>query len=167
MRHPHGYNIVENKLPQKFFMRTSYSLEKAVPFLLARAGISMGKRFATQLLPFNLSLIEWRVCVTLYELQNSTLGQLAEKTSYETSTLSRTVNGLLKKKLVTRVQSKSDRRSFALKLTSRGRAVTIKIIPLAKEYENYALVDFNSKEADQLRAMLSRVYENMNAHSTE
>ena len=28
-------------------------------------------------------------------------------------------------------------------------------------------VDFNSKEADQLRAMLSRVYENMNAHSTE
>jgi DNA-binding MarR family transcriptional regulator len=73
----------------------------------------------------------------------------------------------MKKKLVTRVQSKSDRRSFALKLTPEGRAVTVKIIPLAKEYENYALVDFNSKEADQLRAMLSRVYENMNAHSTE
>jgi len=49
-------------------MRLSYSLENAVPFLLARAGMSMGKRFATQLVPFNLSLIEWRVCVTLYEL---------------------------------------------------------------------------------------------------
>jgi DNA-binding MarR family transcriptional regulator len=146
-------------------MRISYSLEKAVPFLLARAGISMGKRFATQLLPFNMSLIEWRVCVSLYELQNSTLGELAEKTSYETSTLSRTINGLTKKKLIARVQSKFDRRSFALKLTPKGRVLTAKIIPLAKEYENSAIANFSAKEADQLRAMLSKVYENMNSHS--
>jgi hypothetical protein len=52
MRHPQGYNLVENKLPSKIFMRTSYSIEKAVPFLLARAGIIMGKRFAKKLLPF-------------------------------------------------------------------------------------------------------------------
>jgi DNA-binding MarR family transcriptional regulator len=146
-------------------MRISYSLEKAVPFLLARAGISMGKRFATQLLPFNMSLIEWRVCVSLYELQNSTLGELAEKTSYETSTLSRTINGLTKKKLIARVQSKFDRRSFALKLTPKGRVLTAKIIPLAKEYENSAIANFSAKEADQLRSMLSKVYENMNSHS--
>ena len=125
----------------------------------------MGKRFATQLLPFNMSLIEWRVCVSLYELQNSTLGELAEKTSYETSTLSKTINGLTKKKLIARVQSKSDRRSFALKLTPKGRVLTAKIIPLAKEYENSAIANFSAKEADQLRAMLSKVYENMNAHS--
>ncbi len=156
---------MDNKSHQSFRMRLSYSLENAVPFLLARAGMSMGKRFATQLMPFNMSLIEWRICVTLYELQNSTLGQLAEKTSYETSTLSRTINGLTTKKLIARVQSKSDRRSFALKLTPKGRALTAKIIPLAKEYENSAIANFNSKEADQLRAMLSRVYENMNSHS--
>ena len=146
-------------------MRISYSLENAVPFLLARAGLSMGKRFATQLMPFNMSLIEWRVCVSLYELQNSTLGELAEKTSYETSTLSRTINGLTKKKLIARVQSKFDRRSFALKLTPKGRVLTAKIIPLAKEYENSAIANFSAKEADQLRAMLSKVYENMNSHS--
>jgi DNA-binding MarR family transcriptional regulator len=131
-------------------MPNSYSLEKAVPFLLARAGIGMGKEFATQLLPYKLSLIEWRVCVSLFELQNSTLGHLEEKTSYETSTLSR-----------------SDRRSFALKLTPKGRTVTAKIIPLAQEYENNAIAGFNEKEADLLRSMLSRVYANMNAHSSE
>lgn len=156
---------MDNKSHQSFRMRISYSLENAVPFLLARAGMSMGKRFATQLIPFNMSLIEWRVCVTLYELQYSTLGQLAEKTSYETSTLSRTINGLTTKKLIARVQSKSDRRSFALKLTLKGRALTAKIIPLAKEYENSAIANFSSNEADQLRSMLSRVYENMNSHS--
>jgi MarR family transcriptional regulator, organic hydroperoxide resistance regulator len=148
-------------------MPNSYSLEKAVPFLLARAGIGMGKEFATQLLPYKLSLIEWRVCVSLFELQNSTLGHLEEKTSYETSTLSRTINGLIKKKFITRVQSKSDRRSFALKLTPKGRTVTAKIIPLAQEYENNAIAGFNEKEADLLRSMLSRVYANMNAHSSE
>jgi hypothetical protein len=45
--------------------------------------------------------------------------------------------------------------------------VTAKIIPLAQEYENNAIAGFNEKEADLLRSMLSRVYANMNAHSSE
>ncbi|NBY71719.1 MAG: MarR family transcriptional regulator [Betaproteobacteria bacterium] len=143
-------------------MRIHHSLESAVPFLLARAGISMGNQFTKQLLPYGVSLIEWRVCVTLYTKQDSTLGQLTDICSNDTSTLSRTVSGLIKKGFVNRVQSSLDKRSFELSLTRKGKGLAEKIIPLAQRYEEKALLNFNRSEADQLRAYLNRVYLNIN-----
>lgn len=40
-------------------------LEKAVPFLLARAGAPMGNALARALKPFGISWSEWRVCASL------------------------------------------------------------------------------------------------------
>jgi DNA-binding MarR family transcriptional regulator len=142
-------------------MPIHHSLEKAIPFLLARTGISMGQAFTKQLTPFAVSLIEWRVCVTIYENHDSTLSQIAHTCSNDPSTLSRTVNGLIKKGFIKRVQSKLDRRSFVLNLTAKGKLVTEKIIPLAQDYESKALYDFSELETEQLRMLLKRVYENM------
>jgi len=122
----------------------------------------MGNQFTKQLLPYGVSLIEWRVCVTLYTKQDSTLGQLTDICSNDTSTLSRTVSGLIKKGFVNRVQSSLDKRSFELSLTRKGKGLAEKIIPLAQRYEEKALLNFNRSEADQLRAYLNRVYLNIN-----
>jgi DNA-binding MarR family transcriptional regulator len=146
-------------------MRIQHSLENAIPFLLARAGISMGHAFTKQLSIYSLNLNEWRVCASLYENEHSTLSQVAYSCSNDPSTLSRTINGLIRKDLVKRVQSKIDRRSFELTLTKKGSALTEKIIPLAQEYETQALKDFKDEEIDLLRDLLKRVYENMNAIS--
>ncbi|MFN0005204.1 MAG: MarR family winged helix-turn-helix transcriptional regulator [Burkholderiaceae bacterium] len=146
-------------------MAIQHSLEKALPFLLARTGISMGQAFTKQLLPFSISLIEWRVCVTIYETQNSTLSQVAHTCSNDPSTLSRTVNGLIKKGYIKRIQSRLDKRSYVLNLTLKGKQVTEKIIPLAQEYETKALVDFGHEEIDQLRSLLKRIHNNMGQSS--
>jgi DNA-binding MarR family transcriptional regulator len=143
-------------------MRIHHSLESAIPFLLARAGISMGNQFTQQLKPYGVSSIEWRVCVTLYTNQNSTLGKLTHICSNDTTTLSRTVSGLIKKGFINRIQSRLDRRSFKLNLTRKGKGLTEKIIPLAQRYEEKALLNFNESESDQLRAYLNMVYLNMN-----
>ena len=146
-------------------MPVKHSLEKALPFLLARTGISMGQAFTKELLPFSISLIEWRVCVTIYETQDSTLSQVAQTCSNDPSTLSRTVNGLITKGFIKRIQSRLDRRSFVLHLTAKGRQVTQKIIPLAQAYEAQALIDFSAQETDQLRRLLKRVHVNMGKNS--
>ena len=138
-----------------------HSLENAVPFLLARTGISMGQAFTKQLIPFGITLIEWRVCVTLYEAKSSTLSEVAQICSNDPSTLSRTVNGLIQKGFIKRVQSKLDRRSYVLNLSPKGRKLTESIIPLAQNYESIALANFTSTEANELRVLLKRVYENM------
>ncbi len=103
--------------------------------------------------------------MTIYETKNSTLSQVAHTCSNDPSTLSRTVNGLIEKGFIKRVQSRLDRRSFVLNLTTKGRLITERIIPLAQEYEAQALIDFNLEEIDQLRKLLKRVYANMGQHS--
>jgi DNA-binding MarR family transcriptional regulator len=146
-------------------MRIHHSLENAIPFLLARAGISMGQAFTKQLSAYDLTLNEWRVCASLFENEHSTLSQVAYSCSNDPSTLSRTVNRLIQKGLVKRVQSKIDRRSYLLTLTGTGRTLTEKIIPLAQKYETQALNNFKESEVDQLRKLLKKVYENMNTIS--
>ena len=50
---------------------SEHDLEKAIPFLLARAGARMGNAFAKALKPYGLSLSEWRVCASLQHTRHS------------------------------------------------------------------------------------------------
>src|SRR5688572_33291579 len=77
-----------------------HDLERAIPYLLARAGMRMGQAFTKELKPFGLSLTEWRVCAALHHQPHQRLAELAAHTSAEPSTLSRTVEGLLQRGLL-------------------------------------------------------------------
>jgi hypothetical protein len=72
-----------------------HDLEKAIPFLLARAGARMGNAFAKALKPYGLSLSEWRVCASLQHTPRQTLSELATHASTDLSALSRIVDRLV------------------------------------------------------------------------
>lgn len=139
------------------------NLENALPFLLARAGMKMGLSFVKEIKPFNLSLIEWRVCAALHHEPQQRLSDVAYHTSSDPSTLSRTVDGLIKRGLVKRERSDVDARALELSLTSLGLGLTEKIIPFAHLYEKVALAGFSESEAKTLREMLRKIYENMSS----
>src|SRR5690349_20792867 len=79
-----------------------HELERAIPYLLARAGVRMGQAFSRELKPFNLSLAEWRILAALLQQPHQRLAELAEHTAAESSTLSRTVDGLVTRELLVR-----------------------------------------------------------------
>src|SRR5690242_8583341 len=74
-----------------------HDLERALPYLIARAGTRMGQAFSRELKRFDLSLTEWRICVALHHQPHQRLSELAAHTSTEPSTLSRVVEGLLQR----------------------------------------------------------------------
>ena len=137
-----------------------HDLEKAIPFLLARAGARMGNAFAKALKPYGLSLVEWRVCASLQHTPNQTLSELAVHSSNDLSALSRIVDRLGGNGLVARERCGTDGRAIRLALTPLGLELTNEIIPLAKHYEAIALSDFSANEVNTLRAMLLRIYAN-------
>lgn len=139
------------------------NLEKALPFLLARAGMKMGLSFVKEIKPFDLSLVEWRVCAALHHEPKQRLSDVAYHTSGDPSTLSRTVDGLIKRGLVKREKSDVDARALELSLTPVGLELTEKIIPFAQLYEKVALAGFSESEATLLREMLKKIYENMSS----
>ena len=137
-----------------------HDLEKAIPFLVARAGARMGNAFSKALKPYGLSLSEWRVCASLQHTPNQTLSELSVHASADISALSRIVDRLTAAALVQREKCGTDGRAVRIALTSLGLDLTQQIIPLAQHYEAVALSDFSVAEVKTLRALLLRLYAN-------
>jgi MarR family transcriptional regulator, organic hydroperoxide resistance regulator len=149
------------QMPANGGIPTDHDLERALPYLIARAGTRMGQAFSKELKRFQISLTDWRVCVALHHQPDQRLSDLAAHTSTEPSTLSRVVDGLLQRGLVARDRSDDDGRALALRLTEVGRDLTLRIIPLAQLYERVSLSGLTNAQTDALRDMLQIVYDNL------
>jgi DNA-binding MarR family transcriptional regulator len=149
------------KKPANDGISLDHDLDRALPYLIARAGARMGQAFSKELRRFQLSLTEWRVCVALHHRPHQRLSELAAHTSTEPSTLSRVVDGLLQRGLLVRDRSDEDGRALALSLTDAGRDLALRIIPLAQLYERVSLSGLSNAQADALRDMLRIVYDNL------
>lgn len=139
----------------------THRLDRAIPYLLARTGERMGMAFSKDLRPFKMTLNEWRVCVALHFEAHQRLSGLVAHTSGDASTLSRVVDGLIKRELVQRDRSVDDARAVAISLTEKGVQLTEKIIPIAQLYERVALSGISDQEAEKLRALLAGIYNNI------
>jgi len=136
-------------------------LQNSIPYLIARAGVRMGQSFTRELRKFDMTLTEWRVCSTLNHQPHQRLSEVVLNTSTEQSTLSRVVDGLMQRGILIRERSDGDARALALRLTPEGVDITQRLIPIAQLYERVSLNGFSSAQADQLRDMLKRLYDNM------
>ncbi len=90
-------------------------------------------------------------CHTLMELSkkdNITLNELSEKLSLDKSTVSRTVENLVKSKLVTRIIPEENRRITNIGLTEEGRGVCRQINEGNNEYYKEVLNSLPHGELD-------------------
>jgi DNA-binding MarR family transcriptional regulator len=136
-------------------------LDAYLPYLLNRAGARIAASFGEEVRPLGATLQIWRVLAALHEHDGRRMGDLAETTSIEMSTLTRLVDNMEKKGLVSRSRDAADARVVVLHVASAGRRLTQRILPIAERYEKVALAGFDAREAEQLRRALRRLYDNM------
>ena len=136
-------------------------LDHSIPYLIARAGVRMGQAFTRELRQFDITLTEWRVCSTLHHKPHQRLSEVALHTSTEASTLSRVIDGMMRRGLLVRDRAGDDARAVALSLTQDGAMLAQRLIPIAQLYERVSLNGFSVAQSDQLRDMLKRLYNNM------
>ena len=105
-----------------------------------------------------VNIQSWRVLIALYQGGKQTVGDLSELTSINFSTLSRVLDRMEDKNLARRQRGADDARSFTVILTSKGKAVTEKILPDAKDLEVLATSAFTEAELNELRELLSKLY---------
>jgi DNA-binding MarR family transcriptional regulator len=138
-----------------------------LPYLLNRAGSRVALAFGRELREVGITLQHWRVLAVLRESDGLRIGQLAAFTSINLSTLSRVVDNMERLGLVRRRADKSDTRVVNIHATAAGHEAMARILPLADKYENVALAGFTDAEAADLRAMLIRVFANMDGLATD
>ena len=148
-------------------MAREFDLTLFLPYLLNRAGSRIADSFSVMLRnTYGISLQMWRVLAALHHNDGQRVGELSATTSIEISTLSRLLTtmqdrGLVERRRPARQAAGEDARVVVINLTDEGAGLTTHIIPLALRYEEVSLDGFDRDEADLLKRLLARLYENM------
>jgi DNA-binding MarR family transcriptional regulator len=145
-----------------------FDLTRYLPYLVNRTGVRIATAFGEELRAHAVTLPMWRVLAALDHADGQRISDLAALTSIDVSTLSRILDAMQEKGLVERRRGNGgDARVVTVHGTTAGHAVTAKLIPRARHYEEVALRGFTAAEAEALNAMLVRVYRNIAALEDE
>ena len=106
---------------------------------------------------FDIRVPEWRVIVVLYAPGTLSASEIADRTLMDRVRVTRTLQALDKKGIVTRAQSETDGRSVRLSLTNYGREIYEEIIPLARDYEKEVLSTLSASDVKKLGTMISKL----------
>lgn len=112
---------------------------------------------------FGLDYSRWRVMAVLNEAKNCSMLRLADLSSVDRTTLTRTLGLMEGEGLIARRARASDRRGVEVSLTPHGRRMLRKILPIVLAQTDRALHGFTAEEIEALRVRLSRMVENLKA----
>lgn len=95
-----------------------------------------------------------------------TAEDIASSSSQQANTLSRAVNRLMRRKLITRVLDTEDRRRRRLYLTEAGRRILDETVPMLMAREEVMLETLNAEERETLNYLMTKLILNQAAWPT-
>ena len=110
---------------------------------------------------FGLSIPEWRVIANLAEHDTLNARQIVQFTTMEKSMVSRAVNNLSARDLVSQQRAEGDSRAKDLALTAAGEALYRVIVPRVLAWEKELLDGLNSGEYRDLLHSLDKLGERL------
>jgi DNA-binding MarR family transcriptional regulator len=134
------------------------SLERFVPYRLSvlanTVSAALSGAYARR---FGLTVPEWRVIAVLARAPGLSAAEVAARTAMDKVAVSRAVASLASGGRVRRTQATRDRRRSVLTLTTRGRSVYRRIVPLALAYEQRLLEALSADEQAKFGELLARL----------
>jgi DNA-binding MarR family transcriptional regulator len=135
-------------------------LDDLLPYLMNRLIARMNQNLAEALRERGFTFQDWRVLAVLAAHEGANLTELAEATVIPQPSVSRLVANLAKRGYIERENGATDSRVVHLHITTKGRNIYNKMLPLAVDEYRAATKGFSAKEYDQLRESLLRMMKN-------
>jgi MarR family transcriptional regulator for hemolysin len=139
----------------------AFKLEDHLFFYFSQILARRTRAINARLRSYGLDYPRWRVLAVLQEHSGATMGRLADLTSVDRTTLTRTLGLMEEARLVARQERESDRRSLVISLTPKGRRMFARILPLTLAETDRALTGFSPAEIAALRDRLKRIADNL------
>jgi DNA-binding MarR family transcriptional regulator len=117
--------------------------------------------FAGALEALGLNLPKWRALSVIGRLSGCTMNELAEFTTIDRTTLTRTADQLIEAGLVARGGLPGDRRIVRLEMTEAGEAAFERALTQMRRFNRAALEGVSAQDQDHLRDTLRAVLVNI------
>ena len=138
-----------------------FRLETHVFFYFSQILTRRTRAINRDLAAYGLDYGRWRVMAVLHDQGACSMGRLAELSSVDRTTLTRTVGQMEEENLVLRATGAADRRRVSLSLTPHGADLFARILPVVLARTDRALAGFTRDEAETLRGQLRRMADNL------
>lgn len=110
---------------------------------------------------FGIKTTELRILVMLGAFQPISVNEVSRRTHIDKAWISRSLRGLLHRKLITKTAHPSDSRAALLTLTKKGEALLREIAPVAQEYQRQLLQGQRPRDVERVLDLLSARAEEM------
>jgi DNA-binding MarR family transcriptional regulator len=130
-------------------------------YLLTQVHNRRARDFAPALEALGLTIPHWRALSTINRLGGCSMNELAEFTTTDRTTLTRTMDQLVEMGLVERVATPGDRRLVRVELTGKGSGVYDRAVTALVTYNGRVLAGVGEDDMRGLRAPLQRMLKNM------
>jgi DNA-binding MarR family transcriptional regulator len=145
----------------------SFELERHVFFWLTQVIGARDRELAQGLKDFGLRVPEWRALAALYSRRGCTTSQLADLSTIDRTTLTRTVDRMQEAGWIERLADGADLRVTRLALTAAGKRMFERIWPEVQRLNEIALRGVSGSEMDLLKKILGRMHANLEAYVGE
>ncbi len=142
--------------PRPVAAASPYVLDEQIGFLLRQVTQRHTTLFA-QMIGDGLTPMQWAVLAKLLEIGRTSQTALGRAVSMDAATVKGTVDRLVARGLVVRLQDAEDRRKLLVDLTEAGRETTLRNLEVASAITRETLAPLDDAEARQLFALLAKM----------
>lgn len=104
---------------------------------------------------------EWAVLLLLWQDDGQTPGELAQRTVKDQTTMTRLLDGLVRKNLVDRMRDEADRRKIRVRLTPKGNVMQGQLVPIAADLIKAGEAGISVEDIETTRRVLRKMTENL------
>jgi DNA-binding MarR family transcriptional regulator len=132
-------------------------LKSHIGFWLRFVSNHVSHSFARRLANTGVTVAEWVIVRELFETGETSPGRLAASSGLTRGAVSKLIDRLLHKNLVSRTEAGEDRRFQDVRLTTAGRTLVPKLAALADRNDEEFFSHLSTKEKDALVATLKKL----------
>ncbi|MCW8890004.1 MAG: MarR family transcriptional regulator [Sedimenticola sp.] len=138
-----------------------YTLRDGPGFYLLRAAAQFKHAFAKELKPYEITPVQFAVLGLLWESNGLTQHEIAARLGKDRPNVTRILEKIEAKSLITRQQATNDRRATHVFLSKRGQAMKPELENTAMTFRDRAYEGLTDSERTQLNRLLTRLMENL------
>jgi len=140
---------------------------QSVGFLVKHSGVLMTQVAARRFESLPITFMQWLVLMHVGRKEHMSASELSAHLGYDMGALTRVVDGLVRRGLVRRERSRSDRRAVEIAVTAAGRRQAQLGKGVVVELLNRVLEQFTNQEIETLIALLQRLMGHLQSAADE
>lgn len=148
-----GFIFMSDQTPD-----SSFDLNQFLPYRLNRLADQVSEQLAHLYeSSYSLTIAQWRVLAWLNQCEVLTAKQIRDATRMDKARVSRAVQSLVERELISRSPDQQDQRAHHLRLTETGRTLLNQLLPEAQAWESSLLASLSPAERNALLQAMTKL----------